>query len=94
MQYVPEKRQLDSVVQDVAGEVVSSMRRWRAFADQLNTIPDATLTAIGYDQTAVAYLRSFQSALHNIELKYRNQAPLNGDDASYFVSQMNRLLVS
>ena len=94
MQHVPEKRQLDSVVQDVAGEVISSMRRWRAFADQLNTIPDATLTDIGYDPTAIAYLRSFQSALHNIELKYRNQAPLNGDDASYFVNQMNRLLVS
>lgn len=93
MQYLPTKQELDRQIQDVAGEVASRMSRWKYFADALNGITDPELGAIGYTAGQVAYIRSFQSALINIELKYHNQAPANADDPSYFVGQMTRLLI-
>lgn len=93
MQYLPTKADLDRQIQDVAGEVASRMQRWKFFADGLNGITNAELQAMGYTETQIAYVRSFQSALTNIELKYRNQAPANADDPSYFVNQMTRLLI-
>lgn len=93
MQYLPTKAELDRQIQDVAGEVASRMSRWKYFADQLNGITNPQLEAMGYDGTQIAYLRSFQAALTNIELKYRNQTPANSDDPSYFVGQMTRLVI-
>ena len=93
MIYKPTKAELDRMIQDVAGEVSSRMARWRFFADQLNGLPNDDLTALGYTSTEIAYILSFKSALTNIELRYRNQAPANADDPSYFVGQMTRLLI-
>lgn len=93
MQYLPTKAELDRQIQDVAGEVASRMQRWKYFADRLNGITDQQLLDIGYTSGQIAYVRSFQAALTNIELKYRNQAPANADDPSYFVGQMTRLLI-
>ena len=93
MIYKPTKTELDKMVQDVAGEVESRMKRWKFFSDQLNSITDGELTTMGYDSNGIAYLRSFQTALSNIDLKYRNQAPANSDDPSYFVAQMTRALI-
>lgn len=93
MQYLPTKQELDRQIQDVAGEVASRMSRWKFFADQLNGITNQQLLDMGYTQAQVDYARSFQAALTNIELKYRNQAPANTDDPSYFVGQMTRLLI-
>ena len=93
MIYKPTKPELDRMIQDVAGEVASRMARWKFFADQLNTLTNDDLTALGYSANDVAYLRSFQAALVNIDLKYRNQAPASSDDPSYFVAQMTRPLI-
>ena len=93
MQYLPTKVERDRQIQDVAGEVASRMQRWKFFADQLNGITNQQLLDMGYTQPQVDYVRSFQSALTNIELKYRNQAPANADDPSFFVAQMTRLLI-
>lgn len=93
MQYLPTKAELDRQIQDVAGEVASRMSRWKYFADQLNGITNQQLLDMGYAQSQVDYVRSFQAALTNIELKYRNQAPASADDPSYFVGQMTRLLI-
>jgi hypothetical protein len=93
MRYLPTKAELDRQVQDVAGEVVSRMERWKFFATQMNSIPEGDLTALGYNATEIAYLRSFQAALINIELMYRNQSPANSDDPSYFIGQMTRMIV-
>ena len=93
MQFLPTKTELDRQIQDVAGEVASRMQRWKFFATQLSGVTDGQLTSLGYDSTTIAYLRSFQDALINIELKYRIQAPANNDDPSYFVGQMTRLLI-
>lgn len=90
MIYKPTKAQLDSITQDIAGEVESRMQRWKFFAAQLNSITDPELTTIGYDATTIAYLRSFQTALQNIERMYRNEAKVGTDDPSYFVAQMTR----
>ena len=93
MQYLPTKAELDRQMQDVASEVASRMQRWKFFADALNGITNTELAALGYNETQIAYVRSFQAALTNIELKYRNQAPANSDDPSCFVGQMTRLLI-
>jgi len=93
MIYKPTKVELDRTIQDVAGEVAGKMLRWQYFANQLNSIPDADLTGLGYDSTALAYLRSFQAALLNIERMYSNEAKVGTDDPSYFVSQMTRTLI-
>ena len=93
MIYKPTKSELDRMIQDVAGEVASRMARWKFFADQINSLPNDDLTTMGYSTTEVAYIRSFQAALTNIELRYRNQNPANADDPSYFVGQMTRPLI-
>ena len=93
MQYLPTKIELDRQIQDVAGEVASRMSRWKFFSERLNTITDSDLLGLGYVQSEIDYIRSFQTALTNIELKYRNQTPANSDDPSYFVGQMLRLLI-
>lgn len=93
MQYLPTKAELDRQIQDLAWEVASRMQRWKFFADALNGITNEELTTMGYTAGQITYVRSFQSALTNIELKYRNQAPANADDPSYFVGQMTRLLI-
>ena len=93
MIYKPTKAELDRMIQDVAGEVSSRMARWKFFADQLNSITNDDLTAMGYTSAEMAYIRSFQAALTNIELRYRNQSPASADDPSYFVAQMTRLLI-
>lgn len=93
MQYLPTKAELDRQIQDVAGEVASRMGRWKFFADRLAGITDQQLLDMNYSQAQVDYIRSFQSALTNIELKYRNQAPTNADDPSFFIGQMTRLLI-
>jgi len=93
MIFLPTKAELDRQLQDVAGEVSSRMNRWKSFATQMSGITDAQLTSMGYSATEIAYIRSFQAALVNIELKYRNVAPANSDDPSYFVGQMTRLLI-
>lgn len=93
MQFIPTKGELDRALQSIAQETHSRMARWQAFAAQMDTITDQELEAIGYTATQVAYIRSFTVALKNIELRYRNQTPLNSDDPSYFVQQMLPLLV-
>ena len=93
MQYLPTKAELDRQIQDVAGEVASRMSRWKFFADQLNGITNQQLLDMNYNQPQVDYIRSFQAALINIELMYRNQPPANNDDPSHFVGQMTRLLI-
>lgn len=93
MQYLPTKAELDRQIQDVAGEVSSRMKRWKFFSDQMSGITDPELTTMGYNAGQIAYVRSFQSALVNIELMYRKQTPANTDDPSYFVGQMTRLMI-
>lgn len=83
------KRQCTSV----ANEVERYMARWKYFADKLNTITAEDMTAMGLDATYQAYIGSLRVSLLNLELKYRNQAPLNSDDASYFVKLFSQLTV-
>jgi hypothetical protein len=93
MIYQPTKAELDNNIKSVAAECVSRMMRWKYFADQLNGLTDEELTTIGYNSTQIAYVRSFQAALINIELLFRNQAKIGTDDPSYFVKQMTPMLV-
>lgn len=77
----------------IANEVERYMARWKFFADKLNTISAEDMTAMGIDSTYQAYIGSLRVSLLNLELKYRNQAPLNSDDASYFVKLFSQLTV-
>jgi hypothetical protein len=88
----PTKTELTRMMQDICGECDSRMFRWKSFADKLDGITDAELTAMGYSSTEIAYIRSAGVALKNIELRYRNQAPANSDDPSYFIRYMTRML--
>lgn len=93
MLFKPSKAEMDSILQSYATECERYMVRWKMFGDKMDTLLDADLTAMGYTTEQVAYIRSFVIALKNIELKYRNQAPLNTDDPSYFVKFMSRVQV-
>jgi hypothetical protein len=93
MIYKPTKVQLDNMIQDIASEIVNRITKWKFFADQLNSTTNEDLAALGYDASTIAYIRSFQAALINLELRYRNQTPANSDDPSYFISQMTRVSV-
>jgi hypothetical protein len=77
----------------ISNEVERFMARWKFFADKLNTITEADMTAMGIDANYQAYIGSLRVSLLNIELKYRNQSPLNADDASYFVKLFSQLTV-
>lgn len=77
----------------IANEVERYMLRWKYFADKLTTITEDDMTALGLTANEQAYIGSLRVALLNIELKYRNQAPLNADDASYFVKLFSQMTV-
>lgn len=89
MQFKPTKATMDALLTGISGECERYMLRWKLFAEKMDTLLDADLTGMGYTTEQVAYIRSFAIALKNIELRYRNQAPLNADDPSYFVKQMS-----
>lgn len=88
MQFKPTKTTMDALLTGISGECERYMLRWKLFAEKMDTLLDADLTGMGYTAEQVAYIRSFCVSLKNIELRYRNQAPLNSDDPSYFVKQM------
>lgn len=77
----------------IADDVERNMIRWKYFADGLNTISSADMTALGLDSDYQAWLGSLRVALLNIELMYRKQAPLNADDPSYMVKRFASLIV-
>lgn len=93
MQFKPTKAEMDRTITGMGSECERFMLRWKMFAEKMDTITDSELTALGYTTDQVNYIRSFTVALKNIELKYRNQTPLNADDPSYFVKQMSTLVV-
>lgn len=93
MIFKPTKAEMDRTITGMAGECERFMLRWKMFAEKMDTILDAELTSLGYTTEQVNYIRSFTVSLKNIELKYRNQTPLNTDDPSYFVKQMSILVV-
>ncbi len=77
----------------IADEVERYMSRWKFFADKLGTLTGDDLTAMGLDQDYQTYLGSLRVSLLNIELKYRNQTPLDSSDPSYFVQLFSDLVV-
>lgn len=77
----------------MANEVERYMSRWKFFADKLSTLSEADMTAMGLDANYQTYLGSLRVSLLNIELKYRNQSPLDASDPSYFVKQFSDLTV-
>jgi hypothetical protein len=77
----------------IANEVERSMLRWKYFAEKLNTMSEADLTALSVSTEYQTYLSSLRVALLNIELKYRNQAPLDSSDSSYIVKLFSQLNV-
>lgn len=77
----------------IANEVERAMMRWKYFADKLNTISAEDMTAMGFSSEHQAYIGSLRVSLLNIEAKYRNQTPLNSDDASYFVKLFSQMTV-
>jgi len=93
MLFKPAKAEMDSILQSTATECERYMMRWKSFGDKMDTLLDADLTGMGYTSEQVAYIRSFVIALKNVELRYRNQSPLNSDDPSYFVKFMSRVQV-
>jgi len=93
MLFKPSKADMDRFLCGIAGDCEREMMRWKLFAEKMDTLLDADLTAMGYTEAQVPYIRSFCIALKNIELRYRNQAPLNSDDPSYFVKEMSRFII-
>jgi hypothetical protein len=77
----------------IANEVERAILRWKYFADKLNTISSEDMDALGLSADYQAYLSTLRVALLNLELRYRNQTPLNSDDPSYIVKLFSQLTV-
>ena len=77
----------------IANEMSKYMARWKFFADRLNTIDDTELDSLGFTTEWKNMITSLKTACWNVELKYRNQTPLNGDDASWIVGEFANLVV-
>lgn len=77
----------------VANEIERNMARWKYFADKLGTMTDQDFTDLGITGDYRTYLGSLRVSILNLELKYRNQAPLDPSDPSYFVKLFSQLLV-
>ena len=75
----------------IATEIERMMERWKYFANKLGTLTESDLTVLGLDANYQAYLGSLRVSLLNIELKYRNQSPLDASDPSYFVKLFSNL---
>ena len=90
---LPTKSQLDGSIQAVATECERHMIRWQEFAERMDGVTNDQLTAMGYSENDIAYIRSFVVALKNIALKYHNETPLNADDPSYMVGQFASMMV-
>ncbi len=75
----------------IATEVERMMARWKSFAEKVSGIPADDLTGLGLSADYQTWMGSFLVSLKNIELKYRNQAPLNSDDPSYFIKIFSSL---
>jgi hypothetical protein len=87
------KQDIQQSACSVANEIERSMLRWKYFADKINTLSEEDLTALGLDSNYQAYLSSLRVAILNLELRYRNQTPLNSDDPSYVVKLFSQLNV-
>ena len=87
------KNDIQQSVCGISNEIERAMIRWKYFADKLNTISAEDLTALGFDSAFQAYLSTLRVAILNLELRYRNQAPLNSDDPSYIVKLFSQLNV-
>ena len=83
---------IKSTASGIANEVVRAMARWKYFADKLNTMTDQDLTDLGLSSDYKTYLSTLRVGLLNIELKYRNQTPVNTDDPSYIINLFSQLL--
>lgn len=83
--YETNKDSIQKTATAIANEVERNMMRWQYFADKLNTFTPEELTALGLSADYQTYLGSMKVALWNIVLKYKNQAPLDSSDPSYFV---------
>lgn len=76
---------------NTAMEIDRSMSKWKAFADKLSTLTEQELTDMGLSSEFITYLGSFRVSILNIELRYRNQEPLDTTDPSYFVKMFTPL---
>jgi hypothetical protein len=77
----------------IANEIERYMARWKWFADKLNTISSADMTAMGIDADYQAQIGALRVACLNIELKYKNATPVSADDPSYTTKLFSQLTV-
>lgn len=90
---LPTKEEVTRQCQDLATEVENRMWRWKTWALKMDGLSDTEITNMGFTTEQLNYIRSFVVALKNIDLKFRNQAPVNADDPSYFVGYMAKTIV-
>lgn len=87
------KQDIQQSACSIANEIERSMLRWKYFADKLNTLSAADLTALGLDEDYQTYLSTLRVSILNLELKYKNQTPLDSSDPSYVIKLFAQLNV-
>ena len=81
----PSRVEMENAVINQCNNLKNAINRAYEFALQMDRLTDAELAGIGFSETRVNYIRSACVGMKNVYLKYKNQAPLNSDDPSYFI---------
>jgi hypothetical protein len=81
----PSRTEMESAIINQCSQLRNAINRANEFALQMDRMTDAELEGVGFSATRVAYIRSACVGMKNTYLKYKNQAPMNSDDPSYFV---------
>lgn len=76
---------MENAIISQCNNLKNAVNRAYEFSLQMDRLTDAELAGIGFSTERVAYIRSACAGMKNLYLRYKNQAPLNADDPSYFI---------
>jgi hypothetical protein len=84
--------ELTSNLRSIANDFSKSMKRYKEFHAFLLSLLDDDLLALGYTQTSINYIRSFQTALLNMDEAYNNQIKTGISSPVYFIEILKSMI--
>lgn len=84
--------ELTSNLRSIANDLSKSMKRYKEFHAFLLSLLDQDMLDMGYTQTSVNYIRSFQTALLNMDEAYNNQTKTGNSSPVYFIEILKSMI--
>lgn len=85
-------QELTSNLRSIANDFSKNMKRYKEFHSFLSSITDNDLLTLGYTETSVNYIRSFQTALLNMDEAYNNQTKTGTASPVYFIEILKSMI--